>query len=193
MIRFSERVLEAVLNLADMTKSIQEMTASGGEISKIIKVIDVIAFQTNILAQNAAVEAARAGESGMGFAVVAEEVRNLAQRSAQAAKDSTSLIEGSIRKSQDSGRKLGEVAISNQAINTDATKAKTLVDEVNASRREQAPGIAQISTPVLRMERVTRQSAASSEEIAATSEEMFAQSKSLREAVNGLHVLVGGR
>ena len=95
----SQRVAEANTTLADMMTSMQEIGASSGKISKIIKVIDEIAFQTNILALNAAVEAARAGEAGMGFAVVADEVRNLAQRSAQAAKDTASLIEESILKS----------------------------------------------------------------------------------------------
>ncbi len=108
----SQRVAEANRTLADMMASMEQIGASSGKISKIIKVIDEIAFQTNILALNAAVEAARAGEAGMGFAVVAEEVRNLAQRSAQAARDTTSLIEESILKSTEGSRKLEEVASS---------------------------------------------------------------------------------
>src|SRR5260370_5335611 len=112
----SQRVVEANRTLNDMTMSMQEIGASSGKISKIIKVIDEIAFQTNILALNAAVEAARAGEAGMGFAVVADEVRNLAQRSAQAAKDTAALIEDSILKSGEGSKKLGEVASSIQAI-----------------------------------------------------------------------------
>ena len=146
----SQRVADANRTLADMTNSMQEISDSSGKISKIIKVIDEIAFQTNILALNAAVEAARAGEAGMGFAVVADEVRNLAQRSAQAAKDTAALIEDSILKSGEGSRKLGEVASSIQAITEGAAKVKTLVDEVEASSKEQAQGIQQISKAVAR-------------------------------------------
>ena len=110
----SQRVADANRTLADMTTSMQGIGASSGKISKIIKVIDEIAFQTNILALNAAVEAARAGEAGMGFAVVADEVRNLAQRSTQAAKDTAALIEDSILKSGEGSQKLGEARMSYQ-------------------------------------------------------------------------------
>ena len=110
----------------------KEINSSSEKISKIIRVIDEIAFQTNILALNAAVEAARAGEAGMGFAVVADEVRNLAHRSAQAAKDTAALIEESIGKSSEGGRKLDQVAASIRQITGSATQVKTLVDEIDA-------------------------------------------------------------
>src|SRR5207302_988806 len=111
-----EQVKSANQTLAQMLSAMGEISGSSQKISKIIRVIDEIAFQTNILALNAAVEAARAGEAGLGFAVVADEVRNLAQRSAQAAKDTAALIEDSILKSGEGSKKLGEVAGSIRAI-----------------------------------------------------------------------------
>jgi methyl-accepting chemotaxis protein/methyl-accepting chemotaxis protein-1 (serine sensor receptor) len=181
------RVVEANKTLADMMTSMQEIGASSGKISKIIRVIDEIAFQTNILALNAAVEAARAGEAGMGFAVVADEVRNLAQRSAQAAKDTAALIEESILKSADGSTKLGEVAASIQAITEGAGKVKTLVDEVEASSKEQPQGIEQISKAVSQMDEVTQRTAASAEESASASEE----SQALVTVVEQLQAMMG--
>jgi methyl-accepting chemotaxis protein len=187
----SQRVADANRTLADMTTSMQEIGESSGKISKIIKVIDEIAFQTNILALNAAVEAARAGEAGMGFAVVADEVRNLAQRSAQAAKDTAALIEDSILKSGEGSRKLGEVAASIQAITEGATKVKTLVDEVEASSKEQATGIQQISKAVSEMDQVTQKTAANAEQSASASEQLSAQSQALLAVVEQLQTMVG--
>jgi methyl-accepting chemotaxis protein len=187
----SERVTEANRTLADMTRSMEEIGASSGKISKIIKVIDEIAFQTNILALNAAVEAARAGEAGMGFAVVADEVRNLAQRSAQAAKDTAALIEDSILKSSEGSKKLGDVAVSIHAITEGAGQVKILVDQVEASSREQAQGIRQISKSVAEMDSVTQQNAANAEESAAASEELTAQSEAVFSVVTQLQSLVG--
>lgn len=191
MTNVSERVTDANRTLAGMVKSMQEIGESSGKIARIIKVIDEIAFQTNILALNAAVEAARAGEAGMGFAVVAEEVRNLAQRSAQAAKDTASLIEESIQKSGEGSRRLSEVAGSIQAITEGAAQVKTLVDEVDASSREQAKGIGQISQAIAQMDSVTQQTAANAEESASASEELNAQSQALMAVVTQLRNLVG--
>jgi methyl-accepting chemotaxis protein/methyl-accepting chemotaxis protein-1 (serine sensor receptor) len=187
----SKSVADANRTLSDMTASMQEIGASSGKISKIIKVIDEIAFQTNILALNAAVEAARAGEAGMGFAVVADEVRNLAQRSAEAAKDTASLIEESIRKSTEGSNRLGEVAVSIQGITEGAGKVKVLVDEVEASSKEQAQGIEQISKAVAQMDEVTQRSAASAEESASASEQLNAESQALMTVVERLQALVG--
>jgi methyl-accepting chemotaxis protein len=188
-----ERIGEGNRTLADMMESMREINASSEKISKIIKTIDEIAFQTNILALNAAVEAARAGEAGMGFAVVADEVRNLAQRSAQAAKDTASLIDESIAKSSDGRAKLQRVAEAIGAFTESAGKVKVLVDEVNLGSQEQSRGIDQITKAVAQMEKVTQGSAANAEESAAASEQLSAQAQALDQVVVRLGSLVGSK
>ncbi len=178
--------------LGHMVESMNAINTSSGKISKIIKVIDEIAFQTNILALNAAVEAARAGEAGMGFAVVADEVRNLAQRSAQAASDTATLIEESIANSGHGRTRLDEVAQSMNAITERAHKVRELVDEVNAGSQEQARGVEQVSQAVIQMQEVTQRTAASAEESAAASEELSQQAQVTRSVVERLLALVGG-
>ena len=177
--------------LDEMVGAMGEIKTSSDKISKIIKTIDEIAFQTNILALNAAVEAARAGEAGMGFAVVADEVRSLAQRCAQAARDTAGLIEESITKASDGKTKVDDVAVAIRAITEDAGKVKMLVDEVNLSSQEQARGIEQVAKAITQMEQVTQQTAASAEESASAAEELTAQSASLREVIGRLTELVG--
>ena len=178
--------------LEEMVVSMDEINESSGKISKIIKVIDEIAFQTNILALNAAVEAARAGEAGMGFAVVADEVRNLAQRSAQAAKDTALLIEESISKSNAGKEKVDQVATAIRDITSDSAKIKTLVDEVSLGSEEQSRGLDQIARSITQMEQVTQTAAANAEESAAAAEELNAQSEALRDVVGRLNAMVGG-
>jgi methyl-accepting chemotaxis protein/methyl-accepting chemotaxis protein-1 (serine sensor receptor) len=192
MVEAAQRVEEANRNLVHMVTSMNEINASSDKISKIIKVIDEIAFQTNILALNAAVEAARAGEAGMGFAVVADEVRNLAQRCAQAAKDTAGLIEESIAKSNDGKTKLDQVATAVRSITEVANKVKTLVDEVKLGSEEQARGIEQVAKAITQMEKVTQTTAANAEESASASEELSAQSDTLRAIVARLNGMVGG-
>ncbi len=192
MAEVDQRVTEGNRTLQEMVQSMQEITGSSGKISKIIKVIDEIAFQTNILALNAAVEAARAGEAGMGFAVVADEVRSLAQRSAQAAKDTAALIEESIAKSNEGSQRLEHVTQVIRAITESTAKVKMLVDEVNLGSQEQARGIEHISKSIAEMDRVTQSNAASAEQSASASEEMSAQAEALQNIARELRTLVGG-
>lgn len=186
-----QRIAEANRTLDQMVISMREINESSDKISRIIKVIDEIAFQTNILALNAAVEAARAGEAGMGFAVVADEVRNLAQRSAQAAKDTAELIEESISRSAEGKRKLEEVTSAIGGITQGAAEVKTLIDEVSVGSQEQARGIEQIGRAVAQMEQVTQNSAATAEESASASEELNAMAEAMRRTVTQLEGLVG--
>jgi methyl-accepting chemotaxis protein/methyl-accepting chemotaxis protein-1 (serine sensor receptor) len=187
-----QRVIAANQALSEMWDSMKEIKTSSEKVSQIIKVIDEIAFQTNILALNAAVEAARAGEAGMGFAVVADEVRNLAQRCAQAAKDTSALIEESITKSNDGKVKVDQVAVAIHAITEESAKVRTLVDEVNLGSQEQVRGIEQISKAISQMEQVTQSTAASAEESASASEELTAQAAALKGIADELALMVGG-
>jgi methyl-accepting chemotaxis protein len=195
----AERMGEMNLQVGHSNESLQKMVVSmsaikgsSEKVSKIIKTIDEIAFQTNILALNAAVEAARAGEAGKGFAVVADEVRNLAQRSAQAAKDTAVLIEESIASSNDGSAKLEDVASAINAITGNVVKVKTLVDEVSEAARQQTQGIDQITQAISQMEKVTQNTAASAEEGASASEELNSQAQALSGLVETLQQVVGG-
>jgi methyl-accepting chemotaxis protein len=176
-----------------MIVSMNAIQASSDKVSKIIRTIDEIAFQTNILALNAAVEAARAGESGMGFAVVADEVRNLAHRSAEAARNTAVLIEESIANSKDGKSKLDQVSGAILSITKSADEVNRLVEEIRSGSEEQARGIEQVSRALANMQEATQTTAASAEESAAAGAELSAQSESMRQTVRGLAQMVGGQ
>ena len=190
--QMDSRVLESNHALASMVESMAAMKDSSQQVSRIIKTIDEIAFQTNLLALNAAVEAARAGEAGLGFAVVADEVRSLAQRSAQAARDTAGLIEDSIQKAQQGAARVEQVSVFIGDITTSVGQVKALIDRVSEVSRQQATGIEQVVRSVQEMERVTQGVAATAEETAAASEELNAQAEESMQSARMLDALVTG-
>ncbi len=171
------------IEMERLTNAMNTITDGSRNISKIIKVIDEIAFQTNLLALNAAVEAARAGRHGMGFAVVAEEVRNLAARSATAAKQTAELIEGSIEKVQNGNALVGKTGDVLHQISNAAIQVTQTVAEIVAASKEQALGVAQVSIGLGQIDRVTQQNSASTESSAAAAEELSAQARELHKLV----------
>lgn len=191
----------------EMQAAMAGISAASGEVAKIVKTIDEIAFQTNLLALNAAVEAARAGDAGMGFAVVADEVRNLAQRSASAARETTERIAASIQRSEQGAQVIDKV---NGAVTEVAEKSKQLeqrladilksvqqVDEqigqVAMASAEQNQGITEASNAINQMDSVTQSNAASAEESAAAAEELNTQSEVLNSSVEALEIVILGR
>jgi methyl-accepting chemotaxis protein/methyl-accepting chemotaxis protein-1 (serine sensor receptor) len=175
----------------EMVSSMNDITESSRKVSKIIKTIDEIAFQTNILALNAAVEAARAGEAGLGFAVVADEVRNLAQRSADAARDTSALIEESIARSRQGQAKLAQVGQAVTAITATVGDVRRAVEEMAGASRQQTQGIQQVAEAISQMEKVTQSVAATAEESAAASEELAGQAEMAKQSSQELAELVG--
>jgi methyl-accepting chemotaxis protein len=167
----------------ELLAAVNDINQASQNISKVIKVIDDIAFQTNILALNAAVEAARAGQHGKGFAVVAEEVRNLASKSAEAAKDTGNMIQSSMEKAELGFRIAGETAESFREIVTGINESSQLIADIAKSSEEQSTDITHINTGIDQVAQVTEQNSAATEESAAAAEEMSGQSALLQELV----------
>jgi methyl-accepting chemotaxis protein len=170
----------------------KEISIASEQTAKIIKTIDEIAFQTNLLALNAAVEAARAGEAGAGFAVVAGEVRNLAMRAAEAAKNTAGLLEGTVKKIQSGSNMVSKTNEDFGKVAAGSKKVGGLVGEIAAASREQAQGIEQINIAMAEMDRVVQQNASNAEESAKASEGMNVQAEQMKKFVDHLVVLVGG-
>jgi methyl-accepting chemotaxis protein len=179
-------------DMESMKRAMDAIATSSSGISKIIKTIDEIAFQTNILALNAAVEAARAGEAGMGFAVVADEVRSLAQRSAQSARETAEKIEQAISRSEDGVKISGQVAASLTEIVTKARKVDDLINEIATASTEQNEGLSQVNTAVRQMDSLVQSNAANAEETAAAAESLSNQTVETRGNLLDLLQLIGG-
>ena len=169
--------------MKEMQRAVDEINNASTSIYKIIKVIDEIAFQTNILALNAAVEAARAGQQGKGFAVVAEEVRNLAARSAKAAKETADMIEGSIKKAEAGTKMANRTSEALNRIVEDTIKVADFINQIAIASNEQAEGIDQINQGVMQVSTVVQTNSATAEESAAASEELASQAEMLKEQV----------
>jgi len=178
--------------LGHLAEAIDAINSSSEETSKVLSVIDGIAFQTNILALNAAVEAARAGQAGAGFAVVADEVRNLAQRCAQAAKTTTELVGRSVSSAREGRERLAAVANSLQQSAGIRNDVKEAADRVSNASQEQARGVQQIATAMSQLSTTTQSTAAHAEQAASAGEELSAQSDTLRALVSRLNEMVGG-
>jgi len=179
-------------SMKKLTASMDEISAASSETQKIVKTIDEIAFQTNLLALNAAVEAARAGEAGAGFAVVADEVRNLAMRAAEAAKNTSNLIEGTVQKITTGNALVSETSDSFYVASQSTTRIGTIISEMAGAASQQADAITQVTKAIHEIDAVTQSNAAAAEESASASEELNAQAEMMKASVGDLLQMVGG-
>jgi len=193
LMKASTSVIEkANIAMKEVTSSMAEISQASLATQKIVKTIDEIAFQTNLLALNAAVEAARAGEAGAGFAVVADEVRNLALRAAEAAKNTSNLIEGTVKRIAEGTELVSRTSDAFSEVTSSSTRVAELVEEIAAASAEQAQGIEQINSAVADMDKVTQHNAAGAQESASASEQMNAQAEEMQKMVERLLILVEG-
>lgn len=190
-VRTQQNSSETNRELVQMETAMDDFAAQSSKISHIIKVIEEIAFQPNILALNAAVEAARTGAGGTGFAVVAEQLRTLAQRRTQAVRNTTKLIEASLAKSGEGKAKVESVAKSVRSMSGEPNKIKALVEEVRRGGEEQTTSLGQVSHSTLRFEAITQENAASAERSAKAIRKMDTQTENLKGMVGRLTTIVG--
>jgi methyl-accepting chemotaxis protein len=187
-----EKSGQSLKALIELTRQMTQIEADSGQMSQIIKNIDEIAFQTNLLALNAAIEAARAGEAGAGFAIVAEEVRNLALRSTEAAKNTQYLLDNTVQRVSDAARSIKGINTDFESIIESATVMGEKTAAITQASREQTRGIEQLNETANEIDKTTQQVAAGSQESAAASEQLAAQAAQMKYFAEDLAEMIGG-